>query len=275
MSTIPNTPGAEPIVNYCQNCGKALTPPEVRTVGGHVYCEACLAQRLGIPAQPPAAGAQPYPAGMPPMPARHSPVLAAILGFIPGVGAMYNGQVAKGLVHVAVFIALVSAADHFGPFGMLVAAWIFYQVFDAYQTAYAMRYGMAVPDYLGLNNIAQKFGIAGATPGTPSQAQPYANYPPPPAPGVPPQAQGFAPPPPYVPQEDPAAYNPGMPGLMDELTYRSLPTGAIVLVALGVFFLLGTAGVLSTHWLHRGWPLILIVLGVYMIFSKGFRGGPQ
>ena len=37
------------------------------------------------------------------------PVLALLLGFIPGVGAIYNGQYAKGLVHAVVFALLVSA----------------------------------------------------------------------------------------------------------------------------------------------------------------------
>jgi hypothetical protein len=36
-------------------------------------------------------------------PGEPSPGLAALLGFIPGVGAMYNEQYAKGIVHLMVF----------------------------------------------------------------------------------------------------------------------------------------------------------------------------
>ena len=36
-----------------------------------------------------------------------SPGLAAVLGFIPGVGAMYNGQFAKALIHVLVFVSII------------------------------------------------------------------------------------------------------------------------------------------------------------------------
>ena len=36
------------------------------------------------------------------------PMLAALLGFIPGVGAMYNGQYAKAIAHVVIFAVLAS-----------------------------------------------------------------------------------------------------------------------------------------------------------------------
>jgi TM2 domain-containing membrane protein YozV len=307
MSTVPNQPNQpeSAVTNYCQNCGKPLTAPEVRTVGGMIYCEPCLAQRLGIPhpagqtvpGQPPVAGA-PY------VPVRNSPVLAALLGTIPGVGAMYNGQVAKGLLHVVIFVALVSATDHFGPFGLLVAGWVFYQVFDAYQTAHALQRGLPPPDPLGLNQIAARFGFPGAA-GLPSQQPPYAAAPPvdpyAPVPPVPPVAPeqpypyvppsyvppgfgqaGYPPPPGFVPPSYPpqpgyvpppvADFAPGPNPPAGGPPQNSLPTGAFVLVGLGVFFLLGTAGVLSTHWLSRGWPLILIALGIFIFFRNSNSG---
>jgi TM2 domain-containing membrane protein YozV len=313
MSTTPNQPESA-VVNYCQNCGKPLVAGEVRTVGGMIYCEPCLAQRLGIPhpANPAPVPGQPYPGVVYP-PVRNSPVLAGLLGFIPGVGAMYNGQVAKGLIHVVIFVALISAADHFGPFGILIAAWVFYQVFDAYQTALAMQQGLPVPDHLGLNQIAARFGLPQQTNYTAvPPVQPYEPVPPvppivpqpvpPPVPPiqpevpysyVPPSAYvppvgfvppaGFVPPTAYVPPPAPPVdFSPGMVGLPNEPPQQTLPTGAIVLVALGVFFLLGTAGVLPTHWLSHGWPLILVALGVYIGVKNMNRnpgnkniGGPQ
>ena len=86
-----------------------------------------------------------------------SPGLAALLGFIPGVGAMYNGQFVKGMVHVVIFAVLVSAAHVYGVFGLFIAAWIFYQVFEAYQTAKARRDGDPLPDPLGLNEVSNWF----------------------------------------------------------------------------------------------------------------------
>jgi TM2 domain-containing membrane protein YozV len=280
MSTTPNP--TESTAGYCQNCGKPMTASELRTVGGMVYCEPCLAQRLGVPiAGQPVPPSAAYP-GAPYVPVRRSPVLAAVLGFIPGVGAMYNGQVAKGLVHVMIFVALIGAADHFGPFGILIAGWVFYQVFDAYQTAEALSRGMAPPDYLGLNQIASRLGLTQQPPPQPAPpveypvppAAPYASGPIPPAPGF--VAPGFVPPAAplgYVPPPDPGF----TPGLSDEPVQHQFPIGAVVLIALGVLFMLGTAGVMSMHWMHHGWPILLIVLGVAIVLRNNsrFRGGPR
>jgi hypothetical protein len=106
---------------------------------------------------PPPAGYPPYGPGMPHVP---NPMLAGLLGFIPGVGAMYNGQFAKGIAHIAVFAVLSSLADHVnGIFGLFVAGWIFYMVFEAYQTAVARRDGRPLPDPFGLNTIGDRFGF--------------------------------------------------------------------------------------------------------------------
>jgi hypothetical protein len=293
----PDTPS----VNFCQNCGKPYCAQCIRTVNGMVYCEPCLAARLGVPP----AGVQPgaVPAGYSPVAGSQSPVLAGLLGFIPGVGAMYNGQFAKGLVHVVIFIALVSATHNFGLFGLLVAGWVFYQVFDAYQTAFALQRGLPLPDPLGLNNIGAKLGLGGTTPPPTSGSAPFVAPTAPPA--APPYAASAVPPtagypsayptaypaasqpvdpyapvppvPPVAPAWDPAAQPPGPIGLLDEPTHRSLPVGAIILLALGVVFLLGTLGTISVHWLTRGWPLLLIALGVWLFFHNHQKspGGPQ
>ena len=41
-----------------------------------------------------------------------NPGVAFVLGLIPGVGAMYNGQLFKGLIHVVVFAILVSLTEN-------------------------------------------------------------------------------------------------------------------------------------------------------------------
>ena len=112
-----------------------------------------------------------------------------ILGFIPGVGAMYNGQYIKAIVHVLVFVVLISICEHYGVFGIFVAAWVLYQVFDAHQTAKARRDGLPLPDPFGLNELGNAFGGHSAPrpyvppvqppPGTPTGAGPV----PGPAPG--------------------------------------------------------------------------------------------
>src|SRR5438034_8656318 len=103
-------------VGYCRNCGKAMCSTCVRPVRDVLYCEECLATIVGIPAPTPVAAAPPaaspyqMPAsGLPPASpshARSSPVLAFFLGFLPGMGAFYNEQYGKGMIHLAIFLVL-------------------------------------------------------------------------------------------------------------------------------------------------------------------------
>jgi hypothetical protein len=86
------------------------------------------------------------------------PALALILGFIPGVGAIYNGQYAKGLIHAVVFGLLVSIVSSMhGPleplFGLLIGAWVFYMAFEAYHTARKRRYGVSVEEFSSLFDV--------------------------------------------------------------------------------------------------------------------------
>ncbi len=70
------------------------------------------------PADPNPAAANPYyqaPSAVAAAPVQTSPGLAFLLGWIPGVGAIYNGQYIKGLVHAAIFgllISLISGAEN-------------------------------------------------------------------------------------------------------------------------------------------------------------------
>ena len=85
-----------------------------------------------------------------------SPGLAFLLGLIPGVGAIYNAQYAKGLVHVVIWGFLVSivssdAAGGLEPlFGMLIAVWHFYMAFEAYHTAKKRALGEPVDEFSSL-----------------------------------------------------------------------------------------------------------------------------
>jgi len=88
-----------------------------------------------------------------------SPGLAFLLGFIPGVGAIYNGQYAKGLIHVVILgilIALVGSNDlrGFEPlFGLSMGAFVFYMCFEAYHTAKRRMMGQKVDEFSSLIQI--------------------------------------------------------------------------------------------------------------------------
>jgi hypothetical protein len=191
------------VTAFCQNCGKGLCAQCSREVQGNVFCEPCLAARVtGVPgpgAYPPGS----YPAGSypPPPMGAPNPGTATILGFIPGVGAMYNGQYIKAIVHVLVFVVLISISEHYGLFGIFVGVWVLYQVFDAHQTAKARRDGLPLPDPFGLNELGNAFG--GHSP-----ARPYV---PPVQPPLPPSPPGTPPPPGFGPGFGPG-FAPGVGG---------------------------------------------------------------
>jgi len=160
-------------VAFCRTCGKPLCGNCTRDVRGVVYCEPCLAARLEG-AAPPAAFVPPQavnsPVGAPVAPVRPSgsgpnPALAGILGAIPfGVGAVYNGQYAKGLAHLFIFVMLIYGANYAGRwdfvFGIGIAFFVIYQIIDAVRTAKALQIGQPAPDPLGLTqtfSMGEKF----------------------------------------------------------------------------------------------------------------------
>jgi hypothetical protein len=155
------------IIGYCRVCGKALDETNATAAEGTLYCtehgpQARVLIPPPLPNEPPSPYTAPaFHAAPPPLPlpkadARVSPGLAFILGFIPGVGAVYNGQYAKGLVHVVIFGSIISilssgAARGFEPlFGLMIPTFVFYMCFEAYHTAKKRRDGEMVDEFSGL-----------------------------------------------------------------------------------------------------------------------------
>jgi hypothetical protein len=233
-----------PAVAYCRTCGKPMCSTCTRDVRGVVYCEDCLASQMSGTMPPPPGPGVAVP-GVPPPVNGSSPGLAAILGFIPGVGAMYNGEYTKGFIHVLIFASLIWAADHVsGLFGLGIAAFVLYMPIEAYQTAKAKLMGVQAPDPFGLSHL-NLFG--GANPQT-ATANAAAT-----TPGVPVE---------------------GQPALVEE-EYAGgtrIPVGAFVLIGLGVIFLLEQFGWFHFDWFGRFWPLILIAIGIRVLMKRTGRG---
>jgi hypothetical protein len=222
-----------PAVAYCRTCGKPLCEECKRDVRGVIYCEECIAARLQG-TLPPAASVPPPQAAVPPgavpvatVVGAPNPVLATLLGFIPGVGAMYNGQFAKGFAHIFIFAVLVEFVSRTGSpfFGISIAAWLGYMVVDAYKTARAKQLGQTPPDLFGLASIMGESG------------------------------------------GDFRSRVRGVNVQVDEFSRRQNkpPIGAILLIGLGVLFLLDNVGLISFHRIDDYiFPLGMIGVGAWL-----------
>ena len=262
-----------PATAYCQTCGKPLCANCVCNVaGGQIHCSNCVAawQNYQTPFVP-------TPNDGP------NPAAAAVLGLIPGVGAMYNGQFFKGLIHVVIFAVLVSITTHYGIFGIFIGAWVLYQSFEAHQTALARRNGQPLPDPLGLNEVGNWLNVGshnhpGQVPNR-NAGQPFSNGPvdpsatagyqtPAQAPyqqtpyqQVPYEQNPYAPPPPGYP-------DPTIPPPPPMYWKRKEPIGAIVLIGLGTLFLLGQLDIFHGRLLEFAWPFVLIGIGFWMMINR-------
>jgi hypothetical protein len=192
---------------------------------------------------------------------------------------MYNGQYAKGIVHLIVFAVLVALADQNDYVGIFVAGWIFYMAIEAYHTASARRDGRPLPDPFGLNQVSDWFGFGKTWQG-------FGQHPTPPASAAGPNggAGSGAPNPsagnPYAsPSSVPPSFNdskvPPMPFSSTPFVpyYRRFPSGAIWLILLGAFFLLNNAGLF--HFIHARFfmPILLIGWGVWIFVNKMIDSG--
>ena len=141
------------------------------------------------------------------------PFLAGLLGFVPGLGAVYNGQYVKGIVHAAIFgmlIAISTTADHDAIPALMVPMVVFFVLYmpiEAVRTAQAIRRG---------EEVKEMSGIVGA--------------------------------------------------LFD--AGNDSPVPGVLFIALGVFFLLFTLGVLDAELVFNAWPLIIVGLGVWRLYAS-------
>jgi len=210
-------------IAYCRTCGKPVCGECRREASGTVYCaeHEPAAAPPPVSAPPPSFAAAPgmsapaYAQAVAPVPrvrADIHPGLAFALGCIPGVGAIYNGQYAKGLIHAVIWGVLMSIAtsnatrDMQPIFVMSIIAWWAYMVFEAYRTAQKLERGEPVDEY---SSLLQLRGGRGR-----------------------------------------------------------FPMAAVALIVLGVLLLLHTLDLVNFERIVPYWPVLLIAVGAYMLWSR-------
>ena len=69
-----------------------------------------------------------------------NPALAAFLAIFPGMGAIYNGNIIKGIAEMLIFAVLIVLTDNANEpdavvFGLLIAGFFIFQIIDSYNEA--------------------------------------------------------------------------------------------------------------------------------------------
>lgn len=69
-----------------------------------------------------------------------NPSLAAFLAIFPGMGAIYNGNIIKGIAYMLIFAVLIILTDNANDpdgvvFGLMIAGFFIYQIIDSYNEA--------------------------------------------------------------------------------------------------------------------------------------------
>ena len=131
-------------MTQCSNCARPLCQACDHRIRGFAFCQDCIV--AGVDAL---RVRQSQPTGQQVIRRKTSPFIATFLSlFVPGLGAAYNGQTSKGIVHFAIFasffqMAVVTDGVAFFVLGVC-GTWLFAAV-DACRTAQLTRAGLA-PD---------------------------------------------------------------------------------------------------------------------------------
>jgi hypothetical protein len=214
---------------YCTNCGKAVCDQCRQVLDSRILCVDCASQFVPPPPldQPAVSqeaattslnsGIRSEQAPFPSIPIEKgypycAPGVCFVLGLIPGVGGICNGDYLKAFVQVLIFGTLVSLAGsgeagQFGPVLMVLAiAFYLYMPLEAYHVSKK-------------RTLALK-GIMVMTP-------------------------------------------------FDKFRFSEIWAGVLA-VALGTIFLVNQYLPGTLHFILRGWPLLLIALGVFNL-ARYFR----
>lgn len=127
-----------PAAVQCQRCARALCQACDHRIKGFPYCQECIVAGVGLLQKQAHNPTEAQPT---------SPFAATLLSLIvPGLGAAYNGQASKALVHFAIFATFFQMATvtdgrvPLFPLGV-VGTWL-YAAVDAFRTAQLIRSGL-------------------------------------------------------------------------------------------------------------------------------------
>jgi len=119
----------------CSSCEQQLCSACDHRIKGYPYCQDCIVTGIEMLRRSAlnSRGVRPRSEGK-------SALIALLLGLVPGLGAAYNGQNVKALVHFVVTVGLWTLADTFhAPLDKIVVlagvAFYFYSLYNAFASA--------------------------------------------------------------------------------------------------------------------------------------------
>lgn len=137
--------GMNRAVVRCNSCARPLCPACDHRIRGFPFCQECIVAGVEMLQQSRVAAQSAPPVAR----RKNSPAVALLLSFlVPGLGAAYNGQTSKALVHFAIFAGFFQMAiitDGLPFFVLGIGGALLFAAIDAYRTAQLIRSGLA-PD---------------------------------------------------------------------------------------------------------------------------------
>lgn len=116
--------------NNCSKCNKPLCEECSIETNGKILCKECVKEEMK----------KFYIK-------RKSPSLAAVLSIVPGLGAIYNGQILKGISYILIFAALEGLQEYARGFeniifGLMIAGFFLFTIIDSYNSARRINLGL-------------------------------------------------------------------------------------------------------------------------------------
>jgi hypothetical protein len=129
-----------PAAARCSACDRPLCPACDHRIKGYPYCQDCIVAGVETLRRNADGSRRVH------YQEEKTPLIALALGLVPGLGAAYNGQNIKALMHFVVVLGLWTLSDVFPTplevaFGLGAVAFHLYSIYDAFRCAARQRRG--------------------------------------------------------------------------------------------------------------------------------------
>lgn len=124
----------------CSSCGRRLCPACDHRIKGAPHCQDCIVTGINLLREAQSQGRNPIPRD------DKSPWIALLFSIIPGLGAAYNGQNVKALLHFIITASLLALSDIFEwpmepVLGLAGFGFYCYSIYNAFLSSHRLHKG--------------------------------------------------------------------------------------------------------------------------------------